>query len=492
MNSKSKSKKEEQIKQLNEFLKTSALNIIELERTLIQTLGADDANEELDELKERIEKWDEKIEGADDGRGTYVQRMSIRKSTSSSPQAFPKKNLSPERAINFAIKSLNSSIEFFGEERDLFLSKQEAAKKTIEQKEEEWKQKIAELEQQVKEANEKRGKIEEQNEEKNKQIERLKALNDQYEEFDEEREQLNEKCQSLEARTTELEAEKETLALKCTEFEFALDEAQNRVPDLPQDDDEESNEAFDVGMLQNRIEQLETENNELSVQVDEQTDTIIKLKKEKRLSKFDDKLQGKADDFKVEEYIKRYDDLKAKHTGLQAQCRFQERRIDELEKLSATKDGAMQKLKEDRKNERENEMMKNKALEDALTAMGDERSRLLLQIQDIEDERQMLIFKCQAQQDAIVAVKKSAGLLKDVDFDPNNATMEEVNDDRERLAHRCTSLEVHIGMLENEITVLKSQSLAKDQMIKDLEQFTNTVSDEQNGSGSEGNSQGDS
>lgn len=488
MNSKSKIKKEEQIRQLNEFIKGTALNIIELERNLIKTLGADDANEELDELKERIEKWDEKVD-ADDGRGSIRQRMSIVKSAA--PQQLPKKNLAPERAIFFAMKSLNSSIEYFGEERDLFLSKQEAATKTIGQKEEEWKQKTAELEQKVKEANEERDEIQEENKRKDFQIERLKGLNDQYEEFDTERENLNEKCQSLEAQNHGLEHEKELLAIKCTELEFALDEAQNRVPDLPQFDEEESNEAFDVGMLQNRIEELEKDNNKLSVQVDEQIDTIVKMKKEKRLSKFDDKLQGKADDFKAEEYIKKYEELQSEHAGLKAQCRFQERRINELEQQLVHKDAAIQRLRDDRENERENESIKNQALEDALQAMGDERSRLLLQLQDIEDERQMLVFKCQAQQDAIVAVKEESGLLKQVDFDPNNATMEEVNDDRERLAHRCTSLEIHIGMLENEYTVLKSQSLAKDQIIKDLEQFTNTVSDEQNGSGSESNFQGE-
>lgn len=488
MNSKSKIKKEEQIRQLHEFIKGTALNIIELERDLIKTLGADDANEELDELKERIEKWDEKTDGADDGRGTIRQRMSIIKSAA--PQALPKKNLSPERAIFFALKSLNSSIEFFGEERDLFLSKQEAAKKQLEQKEEEWKQKIAQLEQQVKDANEQRDQLQEQNARHVQQIERLKALNDQYEEFDTEKEALNEKCQSLEAHIAELESEKDALGLKCNQLEFALDAAQNFVPDRHHDDDD-SNDAFDVGMLQNRIEELEKDNNKLAVQVDEQTDTIIKLKKEKRLSKFDDKLQGKADDFKAEEYIKRYDELMTEHTGLKAQCRFQERQIQELEAKSSAKDLAMQQMREERENQRENELLKISALEHALQAMGEERSKLLLQIQDIEDERQMLIFKCQAQQDAILAVKEESGLLKENDFDPNNATMEELCDDRERLALRCTSLEVHISMLENEITVLQSQTLAKDQIIKDLEQFTHPVSDEGNASESENQIIGD-
>jgi hypothetical protein len=92
----------------------------------------------------------------------------------------------------------------------------------------------------------------------------------------------------------------------------------------------------------------------------------------------------------------------------------------------------------------------------------------------------MLRFTCESQQDAIVTVKKDTGILKKISLDINNESLEEIEDDRERLSLRCSSLEVHIAIFENEIAVLESEGQEKDRIMKDMKnfmkKFTSTVS----------------
>jgi chromosome segregation ATPase len=472
-------KKDDSKKKNDEFLKSSALRLIELERSLIQSLGADDANDELDELKARIENYDGKKDGADDGRGSIIQRMSIVKNTQ--PQNLPKKNLAPERALNFALKSLHTSIEYFGEERELFISKQEDRKKETEKKEAEWQARIQELEDRLAAANDDRD-LEDRCQRQAEQIDSLQTLTDCQEELEgerdtlqEERHKLADQCQNYEAEIIQLESEREALELKCSEMEFARNEEFART-EAQEEEGEEESVGADVGMLENRIEELEAENDTLAKQCEEQAASISLLQKEDKLEKFDKGLKEKAGDFKVEEYRKRLIDLQAEHVKVKGQCRFQQRKIEEMEKRSAAKDNFIRTMQQ----ERERDGIKTTALEDALQMMGAERSRLLSQLQDVEDLNEMLRFKCDSQQDAIVTVKKDTGLLKKISLDINNESLEEIEDDRERLSLRCSSLEVHIAIFENEIAVLESEGQEKDRIMKDMKnfmkKFTSTVS----------------
>eukprot|EP00980_Cylindrotheca_fusiformis_P011642 scaffold2751_cov131-Cylindrotheca_fusiformis.AAC.9 len=458
-------RKEDSKKKSDEFLKSSALRVLELERSLIQCLGADDANDELNELKARIENYDEKKDAADDGRGTIMQRMNISKS---SPQhGLPKKNLAPERALNFALKSLGSSIEYFEQERDLFITKHEDRKKEMEKNEETWKAKIQELEDRLTAANGDRQELEDRCQRQAEQIDSLQTLSDRQEELEDERDKLLEErdrlagqCEHYESEMMKLESDRDNLQIKYSTLEYEMDETQQL--QYPVSDDESLD--IDVGMLQNRIEELEAENDFLTIQCKEQAASISLLEKEEKLEKFDKGLQEKADDFKAEEYQRRFADLQAVHTKLKAKCKFQERKIEELESMCQAKDVSVRMMRE----ERERDMAKTTAFENAMREMGEERSRLLSKIQDAEDLNQMLRFKCKAQQDAIISVKQDSGILKQIRLDIGNGSLEEIEDDRERLTLRCASLEVHIAMLENEIAVLESQSLAKDRIIKDM------------------------
>lgn len=479
-------KKDDNKRKNDEFLKSSALRVIELERSLIHCLGADDANDELDELKARIENYNEKKDGADDGRGSIMQRMSIAKNTQ--PQVLPKKNLAPERALNFALKSLHSSIEYFEQERDLFMSKHEDSKKAMEKKEEEWQARIQALENRLEAANVEQDEFQDRFQRQAEQIDSLQKLTDRQEELDDEREKLQEerdnladRCQNYESEIVQLESERESLEMKCSEIEFSMNEAQQQRHQAQEEEEEEDDESLgaDLGMLQNRVEELEAENDALTKQCEDQTESLASLQTKSKLEKFDEGLKKKADDFKVEEYRKRFFDLQAEHEKLKAQCRYQDRKIEELETLGEAKDNYVGTLKQ----ERERDEIKTSALEDAMRMMGEERSRLLSQIQDVEDMNQMLRFKCKAQQDAIVSVKQDSGILKKISVDINNESLEEIEDDRERLSLRCSSLEVHIAMVENEIAVLESESQEKDRIIKDLKTFTNNVSTDKEQSG---------
>jgi chromosome segregation ATPase len=469
-------KKDDSKKKNDEFLKSSALRLIELERSLIQCLGADDANDELDELKARIENYDGKKDGADDGRGSIAQRMSIMKNTQ--PQVLPKKNLAPDRALNFALKSLHTSIEYFGEERELFISKQEGQKKETEKKEAEWQAKIQELEDHVAAANDDRDDLEDRCQKQAEQIDRLQTLTDRQEELEderdtlqEERDKLGDQCQSYETEIMQLESERETLEMKCSGMEHARNEEFAR-NETQEEGGEEDSVGADVGMLHNRIEELEAENDILSKQCEDQAASISLLQKEDKLEKFDQGLKEKASDAKVEEYRKRFIDLQAEHVEVKAQCRFQERKIEEMEELSEAKDTFIRTIQQ----EREKDAIKTTALEDALQMMGAERSRLLSEIQDVEDLNQMLRFKCESQQDAIVTVKKDTGILKKISHEINNESLEEIEDDRERLSLRCSSLEVHIAFFENEIAALQTEGQKKDRIIKEMRNFARSAS----------------
>lgn len=147
-------------------------------------------------------------------------------------------------------------------------------------------------------------------------------------------------------------------------------------------------------------------------------------------------------------------DLEAEHDKLKAQCKFQERRIEELEQVRDGLETCFKELQE----ERDHITTKSDALERAIIIMSEEGSGMRAQIQDLEDERQMLLFKYQAQQDAIVTIKRES----DVSFSNNrrgSLMIDVMEDDRERLAAKCTSQESRILTLEKELASKEEKAL---------------------------------
>jgi SMC interacting uncharacterized protein involved in chromosome segregation len=450
-------KKDESKKKNDEFLKSCALQVIDMERSLISLLGDDgkDALEDLDELLARIENYDEKKD-FDDGKGTLIQRMSIIKPTQQ--QTLPKKNLSPERAVMFAFKSLKSSIEYFEDEREIFVSKQEKLKQGSIQLKKAFDQNVKELTENYQNVSDERDALQQK-------CERLQRVDDRLEEVEDERNRLEDQVQNFEEMIAELESEKEILQLES----IAANEAQNsngvELRESSSNDDSYFG-GIDAAMLHNQIESLEAQNTELNIQCDQHKATISSLLKKNKLNMFDTGFGGKANDFKAEENEQRLEELEAEYHKSVAQVKYQERQLEKKEQVAESMDNY---IKED--------TVKIKALEDAMQAMGAERSNLLSRIQDMEDEMQMLQFKCQAQQDAIVTVKKDSRVLKTFSrLDPGVMSAEQLEaleDDRERLTARCSSLEAQIQILEKE---LKDQN----SVLGHMEKFSMTVANERN------------
>jgi nitrogen fixation/metabolism regulation signal transduction histidine kinase len=71
---------------------------------------------------------------------------------------------------------------------------------------------------------------------------------------------------------------------------------------------------------------------------------------------------------------------------------------------------------------------------------------------------------------------KDTGILKKISHEINNESLEEIEDDRERLSLRCSSLEVHIAFFENEIAALQTEGQKKDRIIKEMRNFARSAS----------------
>lgn len=473
---------------INELVKSYALRVVELERNLIKTLDAEDTMEELNNLQSRIENYDERKDGADDGRGSVLQRLSVTKKLSPSSQ-HTKKNLPPEKAMLFALKSLSDSIDYFGEERELFMSKLASKEKLVNDKQEEWALEKEQLMAQLEELTEKKCALEEKCERHETVME---ILENRIEKFEEERDSLNEelrqdddsqkitttgliddsieiegehsvlsndesieqdeasqgddsqtmgtgllddsieivyapqksKIEMLEKLLLEIERERDALTDKCHGYEATILALEAKSESAICEEDVDA--AYEeVEMLQHQMDTLQTENETLSKECQQYKTTIAALLK-----------QDKASDFKEEELRGRLSDLELDLNKEKNLIEVQDRKMKDIINQSTAKDKLVHQLQE----EVEHHLIKINAFEDAFQAMGHERSTLIAKIQDLEDLNQMLEFKCDSQRDAIITIKRE-----------NSMVTVKAENDQERLSARCASLKKQCERLENQL-----------------------------------------
>ena len=428
--------------ELLEQLKSAALQVVEHERRLIQCVNqAEDVASDLDELQARIENYDEKEE---DKRPSLMERMtSVRSQISSNnihnssyQQQQPKKNLPPEKAIAFAFKSLGCSIEYFEDERELLMSKLDTIKDEREKEKAEYESKIKEMEENISSLQDERETLNEMVETQEADVIRLQDVGDHVEEIEGERDALEEKCQGY---------QDEISILKSRSEEYEQQDSRRAEEDARRlEEDKEFNDQ--MSCLQSQVDESEEEKDALVKQCETQATIIANLKKGNKVNRFDEKFAEKANDFKALETQARLDDLQSDHNKLNAQLTFLERKNEELEQVR----DSLQHLVKESKEEHNHLTTKIEGLEHALIIMAEESSGLKIQIQDLEDVKQMLEFKCQAQQDAIVSVKSGG-----------SKEFCEIEDERERLAAKCTSLESRLLMMQVELASKTDQNIER-------------------------------
>lgn len=410
-----------------------------------------------------------------------------------------KKPLSPERAVDFALKSLQGTIGYFENEREILVSKSQTAQKEKQEQEVLYNSSVSDSTMRVEmlqqEINNWKDKCRMQQEE----MERIQEYKDQIESLEGERDALQAERQSYVDEIAFLSKQKDLWAQRRKDsyksafnssssspssssadhspmrgwaggrfstalspirgddvessFDVAIaaaaDAAHERRNDNVNDDDDGREDALVLEEMQSWIEELKEEKERLMEQCAAQQTTINQLKQDTKIKRFDARFEERANDVQIAETRARRQELEMAHAALLFKQQNQE---DQIRTLTNENQQKAQKI-ESLRQELEQLQTKSLSLEDAVAMISEKEADLKRQIRDLQDEKDLLQIKCKSQGDAFVVVQRDS-TKKDQDLGiamrDMVLRMEHLEDEKERLMAKCKSQEHSILILTEE------------------------------------------
>lgn len=461
--------------ELEEVLKTGALEAVQRGRMLVQTLPSREASRDLEDLATKIRQIVSlELNPSDDRRSAISRYRAAR---------VGQNKLTPEKAFRMALKSLASSIDYFENEQDLAQVKSDS----VERERDVLDKTIKSLKDQLKEANSNCEEWKSKYDSHSAELSMLEDIAEQMEFFETDRDRLAAENLTLQAKIVQLkssanskggigklETVNATLRKELEKVQSAFRQVEKRNRSLQSelqmlqsaDKKGQPNDDYDMDAvivdMQNTVSELEAENAALHEKLDQQQESMDKLERESQCKRFDAMFEDKANDFKLDELRARVNDLGQENTSLREQCTDLENIVAKLEATKADMELQILRLKESNASLEDSASAATSRLTEKENANGLELSRTESREEKFSFTRRHLPRK------SLLSPRGTNELT----MPEMVAKLNELEDEQARLNAKCTTQQMRISILEDELEKVTAETISQDAQITMLRNAT--------------------